>query len=354
MSRLLRSDGINLSKSLKREYGVPEALLLQQIHYHCTGKNSINWDGHSWAERTLQQWAEEIAFEKKTVERALVFLIKSKVVAVDDHGGKARLYRINHYMLDRGGNEADDNESPKRRQIIPKATTNSPPPIKEENIENMEMQASPVPSTEPHMKVLKNGKGIPVKIPRGPMKADAILAKVVKDNHGLPDVEPNSKESFKALWYRQKQLNPDLGDWTVPQLSNSEVVSLGSIASQWGATADQRLKTVLSQWGSFNIWLAHELGWDVKKFKYPARPSVFHLRKHQGYALNYADQQESKKPEVQPVAQTAQKPQPKVKIVAAAPKPPIPVEQVTREEEPATNEDVLALMKEFGVIPEGK
>jgi DNA-binding MarR family transcriptional regulator len=333
--RTLMPHSIAFSVELAESFGVPEAIVLQQIHYLCTAKNSIMRNGHVWAERSMRQWAADLkCFSVSTIERAIKSLVKQNLVVVDRHSAHKNLYRVEYVKL-----------TEKYPQIEGPPSVKMKGSIIEIELETRDMntkEATPlVEGKDLHMEIKKNGKGTPVKVPKRPSSSDSILAGLQRKNHDLPAIPPNTKESLKAIWYRQGQLNPDLAERMVPVLSMKAVKALTDIAGKWGPTSDQRLTAVLSNWTKFCIWLRNEKGFS-KSWKTPPHPEAWFLFTYKDYAAIYADSQ------LQSIAPEKAAPEPKIKVTLPTPAPAT-VKQVTAEEKPATLEESQDLMKQYGL-----
>jgi hypothetical protein len=340
-------------------WGAPAAMLVSQIHFYTSRKDAMKREGYAWVRKSTKQWAEELLVSERTAERAVKALTEAGICVIGNFN-KAGYDRTNWYRLDyQKLNEiAKVNERLLTDKIAPGRPENGgiiSTILAESHIrEQIPFQipsrtASPLGGKDLQMKIVKNGKGTPVKIPKKPSSSDAVLAEMQRKKHNLPEVPPNSTKSGEAILRTFPQYNEEFG--MMPGLGMKGLVHLAAVVKEFGADSDRNLELLVRNWFKFTQYVREKESWS-KSFSggITEYPKMSFVRTHIAHAVNWCAQQVK----VQPVAQAPQKPQPKVKIVAAAPKPPIPVEQVTREEEPATNEDVLALMKEFGVIPEGK
>lgn len=59
--------------------GIPEAILVQQVHYRA--QNGREHDGHRWAVETREQWSEACCLTEKQLRRALAETVKMGVLA---------------------------------------------------------------------------------------------------------------------------------------------------------------------------------------------------------------------------------------------------------------------------------
>lgn len=102
MSHLLTAESpLVLLPSLASEFGIAEAIILQQIHYisQQDGKGLIH-DGHKWIYNTLEDWHNKLScWSMATVERALSKLKKLGIILVD-RLGKHKSNRTNYYRID--------------------------------------------------------------------------------------------------------------------------------------------------------------------------------------------------------------------------------------------------------------
>ena len=102
MSNLLTAESpLVLLPSLASEFGIAEAIILQQIHYisQQDGKGLIH-DGHKWIYNTLEDWHTKLScWSMATVERAITKLKKLGIILVD-RLGKHKSNRTNYYRID--------------------------------------------------------------------------------------------------------------------------------------------------------------------------------------------------------------------------------------------------------------
>ena len=99
----LFDNAIAFSPVLAKAFGACGALLIQQIHYHCTGKTNY-WDGFYWVYNTTQDWADLLMlWDERTVRRVLSVLRKEGVVVVGNNNlygyDKTLWYRIDYECL---------------------------------------------------------------------------------------------------------------------------------------------------------------------------------------------------------------------------------------------------------------
>lgn len=102
MSNLLTTESpIIILPSLATEFGIPEAAMLQQIHYMSQqdGKGIVR-NGQKWVYNTLDQWhAKFSCWSMATIERAITKLKKLGIILVD-RLGKKKSDRTNYYRID--------------------------------------------------------------------------------------------------------------------------------------------------------------------------------------------------------------------------------------------------------------
>ncbi|MEC8568622.1 MAG: hypothetical protein VXY56_10145, partial [Pseudomonadota bacterium] len=90
-SRLLTAESpLVLLPSLASEFGIAEAIILQQIHYMSQqADKGIVRNGHKWVYNTLEDWHTKLScWSMATVERAITKLKKLGIILVDRLGKK--------------------------------------------------------------------------------------------------------------------------------------------------------------------------------------------------------------------------------------------------------------------------
>ena len=87
--------------ALAKAYGVPEAALLQQIHYMSNQeKLGIIHEGKKWVYNSLEQWHAKLNFlSEKTIERAISNLKKLGIIHVKQLSPN-KSDRTNYYLID--------------------------------------------------------------------------------------------------------------------------------------------------------------------------------------------------------------------------------------------------------------
>ncbi|MEC7125151.1 MAG: hypothetical protein VXW16_04710 [Bacteroidota bacterium] len=102
MSNLLTAESpLIILPSLASEFGIAEAIILQQIHYMSqqTDKGIIH-NGHKWIYNTLDQWHAKLScWSMATIERAITKLRKLGIILVDRLGHHKSI-RTNYYRID--------------------------------------------------------------------------------------------------------------------------------------------------------------------------------------------------------------------------------------------------------------
>ncbi|WP_414569404.1 hypothetical protein [Nostoc sp. CCY 9925] len=74
---------------LATEIGLPEAMILQQIHYLSQISKHIKSDGRRWFWKTLQDWGQTLPFLKiSTIRRAIANLRNFELIDVCRHSQK--------------------------------------------------------------------------------------------------------------------------------------------------------------------------------------------------------------------------------------------------------------------------
>ena len=102
MSSLLTTDSpIIILPSLATAFGIPEAALLQQIHYLALNpKKGLMHQGRKWVYNTLEQWHAKFCFwSMATIERAIAKLRQLGVIHVE-RLGPHKTIRTNYYRID--------------------------------------------------------------------------------------------------------------------------------------------------------------------------------------------------------------------------------------------------------------
>ncbi|MBK5146031.1 conserved phage C-terminal domain-containing protein [Budviciaceae bacterium BWR-B9] len=107
MSLLLNSRPIIVIPELAVKIGLPEAVLLQQVHYWLTDTTSgIDHDGRRWIYNTIDEWVEQFPFwSASTIKRAFAELKRLGIVFIEqlssDPRDKTNFYSINyeHHIL---------------------------------------------------------------------------------------------------------------------------------------------------------------------------------------------------------------------------------------------------------------
>lgn len=102
MNALLTTESpLVLLPSVASEFGIAEAVILQQIHYMSQQKGKgIVHDGHKWIYNTLDQWHAKLScWSMATIERAITKLKKLGVILVDRLGHHKSI-RTNYYRID--------------------------------------------------------------------------------------------------------------------------------------------------------------------------------------------------------------------------------------------------------------
>ncbi len=102
MSSLLTTDSpIIILPSLATAFGIPEAALLQQIHYLALNpKKGLMHQGRKWVYNTLEQWhAKFCCWSMATIERAIAKLRQLGVIHVE-RLGPHKTIRTNYYRID--------------------------------------------------------------------------------------------------------------------------------------------------------------------------------------------------------------------------------------------------------------
>jgi len=101
-SRLLTAESpLVLLPSLASEFGIAEAIILQQIHYMSQQTDKgITRNGHKWVYNTLEDWHNKLScWSIATVERTITKLKKLGIILVD-RLGKKKSDRTNYYRID--------------------------------------------------------------------------------------------------------------------------------------------------------------------------------------------------------------------------------------------------------------
>jgi hypothetical protein len=196
MSNLLTAESpIIILPSLATEFGIPEAALLQQIHYTAMQKEKgLTHQGHKWIYNTLDQWhAKFSCWSMATIERAITKLRKLGIIHIQRLGHHKSI-RTNYYRID----------YPKLAHIPQLA---SPAPCGKDT---RKMQPS-APQNE-DMNSLKMQERIPAKCGNGITK----------------NTQENSKNSFKtqtAVFENSEQHN-GTAQATVPEPTAEQLATL--------------------------------------------------------------------------------------------------------------------------------
>jgi len=100
MSNLLTAENpLVLLPSLALEFGIPEAVFLQQMHYWMQ-KSEKAHNGRKWVYNTVKDWQAQLyCFSEATINRAIDKLRKLGVIHVDKLA-KHKSNRTNYYSLD--------------------------------------------------------------------------------------------------------------------------------------------------------------------------------------------------------------------------------------------------------------
>jgi hypothetical protein len=119
-SRLLTTDTpIIILSSLVAEFGLVEAVFLQQLHYALQySKGGIVHAGCKWIYNTLEQWCERLpCWSKATLERAIAKLRRLGIIQIEKlHPYKSirtNYYRINYHNLRHIPELAEFGDTPK-------------------------------------------------------------------------------------------------------------------------------------------------------------------------------------------------------------------------------------------------
>lgn len=106
MSRLLIDEPpLQVLPSLAREFGLNEAIMLQQMHYWLI-KSSHEFEGVKWFYKTLEDWQTEFPFwSTMTIRRTLTNLEKQKVIRIGNFNkkkfDKTKWYTIEYQCVNR-------------------------------------------------------------------------------------------------------------------------------------------------------------------------------------------------------------------------------------------------------------
>jgi hypothetical protein len=377
VTRSLGKDPVAVSVALAREYGVPEAFLLQQIYYWCSSSKATIHLGERWVERSARDWADELPFSAPTIERIVKSLVDKGLVVIHVRHGKSNLYRLAYGnlktallselavanipqydgpLVDANVHQDDGPTSINLTEHLhqsdgPTSIKLMDPLYKEEkNTENiekqteMETEATPLSPEDKHMKIIKNGeKG--KKTPDKPVKKSTTSAAILAGLHSAKPTKPtpkNSKESAIEIWRAQNQYF-ELQQ-TVPVLTTIEKSKLASCVGRWGPTSDDYLTILLKRWVAFGQFV-RDNKWP--NFKTPSRPSITFIHSNLNDATEFCAR-ELTASQVQPVAPSSTQKAGSAKLPLPATASP-QVHLVTGDLKPATLEEIEAINKELGL-----
>lgn len=126
MSKLLIDEyPLLILPSLAAQVGVPEAIILQQVHF-LAGKIGREIDKHVWVSRTYEEWHADFYFwSVDTIKRAIRGLEKSGMLISESKFNKLKIDRTKWYRIDyekfarRGHSHVQGAESPDHEGKLP-------------------------------------------------------------------------------------------------------------------------------------------------------------------------------------------------------------------------------------------
>ena len=142
-SASLFADTIPFSPTLAKEFGICEALILQQVEYWCSKKLNFRRN-HYWVYKTYEDWVEELkCFSISSVRRAIKNLKDRKILVVSTDLNKFGYDKTLWYRIDKveyekavaimcsiwthGGVQSDHMDKVKMTTPIPETTTETTP-----------------------------------------------------------------------------------------------------------------------------------------------------------------------------------------------------------------------------------
>ena len=87
---------------LAKAFGIPTALILQQLHYWLTQDTAFNNGGHRWVTRGAQEWVDRLqVFDIRTVRNSISSMERLGFVFSDYFGRQdnRKSYRIDYSVL---------------------------------------------------------------------------------------------------------------------------------------------------------------------------------------------------------------------------------------------------------------
>lgn len=257
-SRSLYEHSIPLSPRLAEHLGsIPQALILQQLHYWLTDTGCRKREGVLWVAKPVGKWVEELViYNEKTIRRALDDLCDLGIVVASHYGNlrdRTKWYRIDYSKLPSFGQQALIHSDKVSKSLI-----------EEDSL--FKTQAKPSASP-PETLVIR--KVTPVKTPT----SAALVLASLKEKKGTirPPKISGTPASAMAIWRNEVPKLEGVG--FLPSFTVKQQGQFRHFVTRCGPTSDALITYIVSNWIGFTKFVANAKA--LKKT--PDRPDIAFL-----------------------------------------------------------------------------